>query len=195
MIWPDRLRLPFRFEAERLRRDLDALAGAEWTAHFVSQNYEGDWSAIPLRGVAGARHPIQMIFSDPSATAFEDTPFLVHCPALRQVIEAFQCEVQSTRLMRLAAGSIIKEHSDHDLSAEDGMARIHVPVVTNPEVTFEVNRRPVVMAPGEAWYLRLSDPHRAANAGSTDRVHLVLDMVVNNWLRGVLDEAAAMQAA
>jgi hypothetical protein len=40
----------------------------------------------------------------------------------------------------------------------------------------------VVMAPGEAWYLRLSDPHSVANRGTTDRVHLVIDCVVDAWL-------------
>jgi hypothetical protein len=39
------------------------------------------------------------------------------------------------------------------------------------------------MAPGECWYLRLSDPHRVANRGETDRVHLLIDCRVNDWLR------------
>jgi hypothetical protein len=47
------------------------------------------------------------------------------------------------------------------------------------------------MKPGEAWYLRLSDPHAVANRGSSDRVHLVLDLVVNDWLTGFFDDASA----
>jgi hypothetical protein len=47
------------------------------------------------------------------------------------------------------------------------------------------------MAAGSAWYLRLSDPHIVYNRGTADRVHLVIDAVVNKWLRAVLDEAAA----
>ena len=187
---PDRLRLPMSFDPALLRRDLEALADVDWTAHFVQQNYDGDWSVIPLRGVAGARHPVMMIYSDPTATAFENTPFLDPCPCFQAVIAAFRCEVRCVRLMRLTPGSVIKEHSDHDLDAEEGMARIHVPVTTNPQVVFELNRRQVSMAPGEAWYLRLADPHRVANNGVSDRVHLVLDVVVDEWLRAMLDEAA-----
>jgi len=188
---PDRLRLPLDFDPDLLRRDLEALVGVDWTAHFVQQNYDGDWSVIPLRGVAGARHPVMMIYSDPQATEYEATPFLAACPCFQAVIAAFRCEVRSVRLMRLTPGSVIKEHSDLDLDAAEGMARIHVPVTTNPGVVFELSRTPVAMRPGEAWYLRLSDPHRVANNGASDRVHLVLDMVVNDWLRGVLNEAAA----
>jgi len=42
------------------------------------------------------------------------------------------------------------------------------------------------MAPGECWYLRLSDPHSVANRGTTDRVHLVVDAVVNDALRRMI---------
>jgi hypothetical protein len=54
MIYPDRLRLPLRFDPVLLARDLQTLASVEWIAHFVQQNYEGDWSVIPLRSVAGS---------------------------------------------------------------------------------------------------------------------------------------------
>jgi hypothetical protein len=192
MIFPDRLRLPLSFDPVRLARDLDALAGVAWTAHFVKQNYEGDWSVIPLRGAAGATHPVMMIYSDPTATTFADTPMLSPCPYFREVLAAFDCEVQCVRLMRLTPGSVIKEHDDHDLDAENGVARLHIPVSTNPDVDFELNRRRTRMAPGSVWYLRLSDPHRVANRGATDRVHMVIDVVVNDWLTGLLRQAEAL---
>ena len=186
MTFPDRLRLPLSFDAARLASDLSVLSSAAWIAHFVKQNYDGDWDVLPLRGVAGARHPVQMIYSDPAATEFEDTPMLASCPYFREVLATFACEVQAVRLMRLSPGSVIKEHSDHDLDAAAGMARVHIPITSNPDVAFELNRRRVVMAPGEAWYLRLSDPHRVANRGASERVHLVADLVVNGWLADLL---------
>jgi quercetin dioxygenase-like cupin family protein len=189
MVYPDRLQLPFSFDTALLRRDLDLLATTPWTAHFVQQNYEGDWSVIPLRCAAGETHPIRMIYSDPTATVFVDTPFLAGCDYFRAVIAAFACEVRSVRLMRLTPGSIIKEHTDVDLGVEDGTARIHIPVATNPDVEFLLNRRRVEMKAGQAWYLRLNDPHAVANRGNADRVHLVLDLVANDWLIGFFDEA------
>jgi hypothetical protein len=195
MIYPDRIRLPFRFDPAQLRGDLEKLSGIEWIQHFVTQNYDGDWSVIPLRSAAGARHPVMMIYSDPCATAFEDTPMLDACGYFRQVLAAFACEVQCVRLMRLTPGSVIKEHRDDGLDLENGRARIHIPITTNPEVEFELNRSRVVMEPGETWCLRFSDPHRVANRGATDRVHLVVDAVVNDWMTGVLDEACAVAGA
>jgi hypothetical protein len=185
MAFPDRLRLAFSFDPLRLRADLDALAGVDWTGHFVKQNYEGDWSVIPLRGPAGETHPLRMIYSDPTATAFQDTPMLAACGYFREVLSAFACEVRCVRLMRLGPGSVIKEHQDHDLDIEAGAARFHIPITTHPDVDFRLNGERVVMEAGSVWYLRLSDPHSVTNPGPTDRVHLVIDTGVNAWVRSL----------
>jgi hypothetical protein len=190
MSFPDRLQLPFAFDRGLLAADLQRLSATPWIDHFVKQNYQGDWSVIPLRGPAGARHPVQMIYSDPTATAFEDTPMLAACPYFRAVLETFRCPLQAVRLMRLTPGSIIKEHSDYDLSFEQGSVRIHIPVITNDDVVFELNRRRVVLEAGSCWYLRLSDPHSVANRGDADRVHMVIDATVNDWVAAVFATAA-----
>lgn len=185
----DRTRLPFSFDPARLCDDLDRISGAAWVDHFVKQNYEGDWTVLPLRFTVGATHPIMQAYSSPSVTEFEDGPLLDRTPYFREVLAHFHCPLLSVRLMRLAPGSVIKEHSDHDLAAEWGAARIHIPITTNPEVDFLLNRQPIVMEPGSAWYLRLADPHAVANRGTTDRVHLVIDCVTNAWLTQQLDTA------
>lgn len=182
----DRIRLPLTFDAMRLAADLDALGGCEWTPHFVTRNYDGEWSAMPLRAPAGAEHPILMITTHPGVSDFVDAPPLARAPYLRQVIAAFDCPLRSVRLMRLGPGSTILEHSDPGMAAEEGSVRLHLPIVTNPQVEFNVNRRPVPMAPGEVWYLRLADPHSVANRGTTDRIHLVIDAEMNGWLAGQL---------
>lgn len=183
---PDRVRLPRHFPAAPLAADIAALERGDWTEHFVKENYEGEWSVLPLRASAAARHPIQMIYSAPDATDYVDTPWRARMPAISAVIDAFRAPVQAVRLMRLAAGSVIREHRDFDLDAADGAARIHVPIVTNPDVDFRLNGERVIMAPGEAWYLRLADPHSVANRGAAARIHLVIDLLVNDWLLGQL---------
>jgi hypothetical protein len=192
--FPDRLRLPLGFDPDRLAHDLLSLAGVEWTDHFVKQNYEGDWSVIPLRSKAGARHPSAMIYADPTATVFEDTAILQGCPYFREVLAGFECPLRAVRLMRLTPGSRIKEHEDLDLSFEDGTVRIHVPVTTNADVEFYLNRSLVIMQPGSAWYLRLSDPHSVINRSEADRVHLVVDAVANDWIEALFETAARQQA-
>src|ERR1700734_319613 len=142
--FPDRLRLKLAFDPGRLAADLDRLREVVWTEHFVRQNYDGEWSAIALRAPATATHPVMMIYSDPAATGFADTALLSRTPYFRKVLAAFQCPLQAVRLMRLAPGSLIKEHRDADLSFERGAVRLHVPVTSNPQVEFRLNRPPVV---------------------------------------------------
>jgi len=191
--FPDRLRLPLTFDPGKLARDLDRLSSGRWTRHYVRQNYDGEWSVIPLRSPAGETHPTRMIGTGPGARSFVDTAYLEGCPYFREVLNCFQCPLRVARLMRLTPGSIIKEHCDPDLSFEDGMVRFHIPVNTNDGVQFYLNNTRVVLEAGSLWYLRLSDPHRVLNRGSTDRVHLVIDAEANAWVEALFE--AAMQAA
>jgi len=187
--FPDRLRLPLTFDPALLARDLAAVSSDEWISHYVKDNYDGDWSIIPLRSPAGETHPLRMVNADPTARAFVATPYLERCAYFRAVLASFLCPLRVVRLMRLAPGSIIKEHTDLDLSFEDGTVRIHIPVTTNDAVEFYINQSRVVLEAGSAWYLRLSDPHSVVNRGSTDRVHMVVDADVNDWV-GALFESA-----
>ena len=95
--------------------------------------------------------------------------------------------------MRLGPGASVKEHVDPDLDVAQGAVRFHIPIATNPHVRFVLNGRRVVMEPGSVWYLRLSDPHSVANDGATERVHLVVDALVNPWVEALF--AAARAAA
>ncbi|CAN5758057.1 hypothetical protein BH20ACI4_BH20ACI4_23860 [soil metagenome] len=190
-VFADRLKMPFQFSAEKLPNDLSVLNKTEWTEHFVRQNYEGNWSAIPLRAPIGETHPIRMIFSDSTCKEFVDTEYLKQCPYFQEVLSHFKCDLSVVRLMKLAAGSQIKEHSDYDLCYEDGVIRFHIPVVTNPEIEFYLNNERVILNAGECWYLRLSNPHRVNNFSLEDRVHLVVDATVNDWITEMFTKASA----
>lgn len=187
---PDRLRLPLAFDPGRLAADVDWLEESDWIEHPARQNYEGDWSAVPLRGAAGESHPVRLIIADSTAGAFVDTPWLHRLPYVRDVLGAFRCPLKTVRLMRLAAGSRIREHRDPGLDARTGDARLHVPVKTSAEVEFRLNGLPVEMSAGSVWYLRLTDPHCAFNAGREPRIHLVIDAIVDPWLERMLAEAS-----
>ncbi len=187
------LRLPFRFDPSTLQADLDVALRENWVQHFNQGYYEGDWSGLPLRATAGAVHLVPG--TREPAESFADLPVLARCPAFRAVLAHFQCPLKSVRLLRLKAGSIIREHNDPDLGYAAGEVRIHVPVRTNPQLEFYLKGERVVMQEGECWYLALENPHRVQNLGPTDRIHLVIDCLVNDWLRGVLEAADANPAA
>jgi hypothetical protein len=178
------LKLPFRFAADRLSEDLARIQSSDWVRHFNTQEFEGDWSVAALRSVDGKA---RQIYPDPIAGTerFADTPLMSACPYFQEVVESIRCPKQSVRLLRLGAGSRIKEHRDYCLGFDDNELRIHIPVATNPEVEFYVSGERIVMREGEAWYINFNLPHRIYNGGATDRIHLVIDCEVNDWVRSV----------
>jgi hypothetical protein len=184
------LRLPFDFDPQRLQADLQSALGEKWTAHFNRDYYHGDWSGLALRAVKGAVDPLHSNERHPPES-FVNAPVLDGCEYFRAALSTFQCPLKAVRLLRLKAGSIIREHSDDDLGYDRGEIRIHIPIVTNPAVEFYLGGERIVLNEGECWYLDLSRLHRVQNLGAADRVHLVIDCALNGWMRSVLSTAAA----
>jgi hypothetical protein len=186
---PSSLKLPLHFDAQKLERDLQQILATEFIPHFNTRYYQGDWSVVPLRSIGG--RPDQ-IYPDPTLTKkYADTPLLDRCPYVRESLASFQCELQAVRFMRLKAGSAIKEHRDYNLSLEDGEVRLHIPITTNPDVDFVMDGHRIEMQPGEVWYHNFNQPHSVTNRGNTDRIHLVIDCFVSDWLRALIATGAA----
>ena len=183
---PDRVKLPVFFDPALLAQDMRALSAGDWIGHFLTDRYTGDWDVIPLRGPRSAIHPVMMIATTPGQKDFVDAPALAACPYFREVIESFGAEVRAARLLRLTPGSVLLEHTDHEYTDDDGTLRLHIPVVTNPDVVFLLNGTRVAMEAGTVWVLRLNDPHSVANNGREDRVHLIVDLVMNAGLERYL---------
>lgn len=178
------LKLPFAFDTARLKADLAQIEPSDWVPHFNKQEFEGDWSVVPLRSIDGKA---RFIYPDPTASEsrFADTSLLQRCGYFREVIDSFEFSKRSVRLLRLGAGSRIREHRDFSLGFEDGEVRIHIPVVTSPLVEFYSSGQRIEMREGEAWYVDFNLPHRLYNGAEIDRVHLVIDGPVNDWLRSL----------
>jgi aspartyl/asparaginyl beta-hydroxylase (cupin superfamily) len=174
------LKLPLAFDENRLRQDLQLFGEDDWTPHFNTQYYDGEWSGIALRAAKDAHVGL---YPDPTAEAFVDTEMLARCSYVPSVLAAFKCEIESARFLRLTAGSEIKEHRDYKLGFEDGVARLHIPIVTDQLIEFYLDGQRVDMRPGEVWYLNFNLKHRVVNRSPIDRVHLVIDLVLNDWLR------------
>jgi hypothetical protein len=115
-------------------------------------------------------------------------------PYLREILASFQCPLRAARLLRLRAGSRILEHTDLNLGYEDGEVRVHIPVFTNPEVDFRVGGKRLDLKPGECWYINFNLPHSVYNGGTTDRIHLVIDCVLNDWLRALFPPVLPLTA-
>lgn len=174
------LQLPFRFDAGRLREEVQQLDSKNWKHHFQKLHYEGDWTAIPLRNTDGQAANIHI--SPDEDAPYHDTELLQYCPYTQEVLAQFHCQLKSVRWMRLNAGAVIKEHTDKELHFESGMVRIHIPVTTSEKVEFYLDNEQLRLQEGECWYMNFNLPHRISNNSDIDRIHLVIDANVNDWL-------------
>ena len=178
------LQLSQCFDAGKMQQEIDALHTQYWKQHYNTNNFQGQWTVLPLRSVGGTIENIVSVHASATKqTVYKDTALLQGCTYLQTVINYFECEKTAVRLMKLHAGAIIKEHTDHDMNFEEGEARFHIPVITNPQVNFILDDERVPMLEGECWYLNLSLKHSVTNRGNADRIHLVIDCIVNDWVR------------
>src|SRR5262245_32233861 len=181
------LKLPFVFDVALLQRDLDTcLSSPDWANHVNTRDYSGEWTGIALRSDTGRSADI---VARPSSDGYRATPLLERGPYFHRVLQHFECDVESARLLRLAAGSRINPHRDRNECYASGSFRLHVPVQTNPQVTFRVDACVVPMKNGECWYIDADRPHDVANDSSSDRIHIVVDCGRNAWSDDVFREA------
>jgi Aspartyl/Asparaginyl beta-hydroxylase len=175
--------------------------------HYSAKYNDHDsWSALALRGYGGrsdvivkpAEMPKAWKMRNPEKMGWQlkDTPARRELPQLEPIIEAVPGVKHRIRIMKLAPGGEIGRHSDaidRDAGATPGkLLRIHVPICTNSGVWFtswDVHGRPrrVHMQEGEVWYLDTRKPHCVENSGTTDRLHLVMDVVASPQLLERLD--------
>jgi hypothetical protein len=182
------LQLPFIFDAGLLRQEVKVLENKIWQPHYQKLHYEGEWTALPLRSIDGKMDHV--IISPEVHATYQDTVFLESCPYLQKVLHSFNCPLQAVRLLKLNAGAVIKEHRDADLCYEKGEIRLHIPVKTNTDVEFYLDNERVELKEGECWYTNVNLPHSVMNKSSFDRIHLVIDANVNEWVKRLFNQPA-----
>ncbi len=178
-----------RFDVKLMQEEVEKLESGLWHAHYNTYHYEGGWTTLPLRSINGSiENSISIQASSLQKNmAFKNTSLLDVCPYLNSVISFFECEKMSVRLMNLNAGAIIKEHRDYDMNFEKGEARFHIPIQTNAGVHFFIEDEKIPMNEGECWYLNLSLKHKVKNCSDENRIHLVIDCKVNQWIKNSLN--------
>lgn len=157
-------RLPLRFDVERLRAEAAALPANAWVRH--PNDLKGN-SAARLISVEGGEN-------DDVNGRMQPTAHLQQSPYIRQILASFGVVWSRSRLLRLAPGATVPEHADINYHWFTRV-RLHIPIVTRPEVRFYCADQVVHMAAGEAWVFDNWRSHRVENFTPDERIHLVAD--------------------
>ena len=162
------IKLPFRFDTARLQEEVAAFPAEAWVRH--PNNLDGN-SALRLITVGGGEN-------DDVAGAMAMTPHLKASPYLQQVLAHFGVVWSRSRLMKLGPGSTVPMHTDINYHWHHRV-RMHIPIVTTPEVKFFCDDNVVNMATGECWLFDNWRPHKVENGSDIERIHLVADTTGN----------------
>jgi len=161
------IQLPLKYDAELLAKEVTKFGEECWLPH--PQRFEGN-DFLPLISVNGEE-------ANESFTGqMAPTKYLKECPYLVDVLASFGASLGRTRLMRLSGGAEVTPHVDIHYYWRDRM-RIHVPIVTQPTVSFHCGGLTVNMAAGECWIFDTFSRHRVINDATQKRIHLVADTV------------------
>ena len=173
------IKFPIVFDTEKLKNDLSKIINKKWTDHYNTNDYTGKWTSVALMSKDGKSDSIYAFSNNNDEIV--NTEILDSCTYFKEVLEGFLFEKTAVRLLQLAVGAEIKPHSDHCLGYEDGSFRLHIPIITNPEVEFILDGNRLIMNEGECWYIDANFEHSVANRGKQDRIHLVIDGIRNDW--------------
>jgi hypothetical protein len=170
-------RLPVTVDLPLLLQALGAIGEDDWRSHFNSAYYAGDWSGVALISAADALTELspgrgETLLREPWR---QDARW-------QQGLRDLPLQIVCARLLRLGPGGRIHEHRDYDLGEPDADLRLHIPLLSPPQVDFLLDGQRMPMTAGECWYLDLSRPHRVDNHDTQARIHLVLDCRPGAWL-------------
>lgn len=180
---PSAVRLKSDFDVDLLQHELVGLRDGGWAAQRavadsgeLTAPSESDWKCLVLRGPGG--NPGRTDPGGPGRDGFAYTPWSRRAPYMTRILKSLPAELRSARLMSLAPGVRVPEHRDTPTGFAYGCVRLHIPVTTNPRAVLVIDGAGYCWQPGTLWYGDFSRPHSVANAGDSQRVHLVIDCAV-----------------
>jgi hypothetical protein len=186
-----------------------------WADHYSSYNKRNSWSAFAIRGydpqdpnfiIKPAEMSREWKAENPARLAAKSalTWAAASFPKTLEILERIKAPKDRIRFMKLSKGKgELTRHADitdREAGVAPGrIARLHIPIATNPKVIFcSWDSRGVChrihMEPNSLYYLDQRKPHTAVNQGDEDRIHLVFDVVSNPELQKAIGEGVVPDA-
>ncbi|WP_232729159.1 aspartyl/asparaginyl beta-hydroxylase domain-containing protein [Ulvibacter sp. MAR_2010_11] len=130
-----------------------------------------------------SKHLIEPIGTPDEVPDFLPYEALQKCPYLLSILNTFECNKETFRIHILDPGAHIRPYRDLGCRLEDRKVRLHIPVKTDDGVQLLLNNNPVKMKAGECWNCNFHITHEIRNNSKEPRVHLIMDCIVNDWLK------------
>jgi Aspartyl/Asparaginyl beta-hydroxylase len=178
---PVSIRLPRTYDEALLQRDLEAVKHVD-QAPQPGPYHAGEWKGVALYSMGGQ----QSVFpSAPGLDRYQETAVLKHTPYFKAILDELVCPKEVVRILTLPPGGHIKDHYDFHTNFSYGLIRLHIPIVTHPDVAFVIDGQRVDWKEGELWYGDFAKVHSVKNDSPITRVHMVIDVQINEFVLGL----------
>ncbi len=101
-------------------------------------------------------------------------------PFLSKLVRKYDGLIVNCLFARLPAGSDIKPHKDISINLLL-VHRIHLVIISSPLVKFFIDKNPYEFPVGRIFELSNDRIHSVINNSNEDRVHLIVDVLPNNF--------------
>ena len=144
-------------------------------------NHDGGWNGISLIAYGG----------DPNNTAVKDqkpteTFLLEKCPSIKKLLYSLPGKKHRVRFLEVKPGKKVFWHFDNGETIDNfdysKNARFHMPIYTNKNVLFKISHEKLEWEEGKIYYGDFSFPHTIHNKSNENRVHLIIDLQINDEL-------------
>jgi hypothetical protein len=172
------VRLPRTYSVDLLERDLQTLREVP-TAPQPGPYHKGEWTGIALYSMGGK----DSVFpSAPGMGRYQETENLRRTPYFKKVLDDLECPKEVVRLLFLPPGGHIRDHFDFHTNFQFGLLRLHIPILTHPDVAFVIDGQRMNWKAGELWYGDFSRVHSVLNNSQIVRIHMVIDVQINDFV-------------
>jgi len=135
--------------------------------HWRTVSYHLTW--YPIKWVPGQEYV-------PSFLCNNDELWELVSPIIKDLELKNKGKVGRATLVNLPSMKLVTPHRDKALYTHI-IKRFHIPIITNDDTWFSVDDQHVNMKLGECWRVNNKLLHGVYNFGSTDRVHLMVDII------------------
>lgn len=181
---PDTIKMLGPVECRQLVTFASRLSDAVWARE--NEGKENDFEVfhhtqhIIFRFIEGNLDP-EVNYANPAWQIWE--PVLM--PVMEQAIAPYgfrKPQFPKAMLARLKAGHIIDPHYD-GAGSNLRVHKIHVPLVTNSDATFQVKDATFHLEAGQAYEVNNIASHGARNLGEEDRIHFIFEVFEGDYAR------------
>jgi len=174
------LELPFKFDPVEITSYIKSLTEEEWLRWRFRQTLPNHQHTESIKVLWPPRDVVNFDLSaaeknDPYHTAVSN--IMKDCFDFLTLY--YGGEIYKIIIVKLAPHSHIKSHDDVGFWLEIPH-RVHIPIVSNPDIKFGCGQSEIYMKPGDLYEINNQQMHYVKNDTDQHRIHIIVDVIENS---------------